>query len=65
MTTQTLKAGTRIEFTPAGGQPEVATIVHPRASQFPLPGPDWHVVRFADGGGICMHETAFRVIDNR
>lgn len=61
-TSQTLKAGTKIEFTPVGGQPEPARIVRLRRIHLPLPGPGWHVVQFSDGGAICMHETAFRVV---
>lgn len=67
----TLKAGTRIELrgTPAfsgfpGVAPELAVICKPRKSQTP-PSPDWHIVQFADGGKLCVHETSFRVIDNR
>lgn len=59
---QTLKTGTRIEFTPAGGEPELAMIARLRKSNLPLPGPGWHVVQFSDGGRLCMHETAFRVV---
>ena len=25
----------------------------------------WHIVKFADGGKLCAHESGFRVIDNR
>ena len=68
----TLQAGTRIELhgTPAfagfpGVAAERATICRPRKSELPLRGPDWHIVKFADGGKLCVHETRFRVIDNR
>ncbi len=66
-----LQAGTRIELhgAPAfagfpGVAPERAVICKPRKSETP-PGPDWHIVKFADGGKLCVHETGFRVIDNR
>lgn len=63
---------TRIELhgTPAMGgfpavPPEQAVIVKPRRENLPLPGPDWHIVKFADGGKLCVHASRFRVIDNR
>ena len=68
-----LKAGTRIELhgMPAFGGfpgvvPEQATIARwtkisgPRATM-----PEWHIVKFSDGGKLCLHESRFRVIDNR
>jgi hypothetical protein len=66
-----LKAGTRIEMhgTPARGgfpavEPERATIVRWTARSGPrLDG--WHIVKFADGGKLCVHESRFRVTDNR
>lgn len=63
----TLKRGTRIEAhgTPAFGvSPETAKIVRRRPD---CPGPgDWYNVRFdSDGGQLCLHESHFRVIDNR
>jgi hypothetical protein len=68
----TLRPGTRCEThgTPAmGGFPAVPseplTICKPRAENLPLPGPGWHIVRYADGGKACMHESRFRVVDNR
>ncbi len=72
MTSQTLKAGTRIEtngFPAIGSWPAVApeqlVICKPRKSELPLRGPDWYVVKFSDGGKLCMHTSRFRVIDNR
>lgn len=70
----TLKAGTRIELhgTPAfpgfpGVAPESATIGRwlkyvsgPRETM-----PGWHVIKFDTGGKLLVHETGFRVIDNR
>ena len=66
-----LKTGTRIELrgTPAMGcfpgvAPETATIGRwtrisgPRMSEY-------HIVRFADGGQLCVHESRFRIVDNR
>lgn len=78
MTTQTLKAGTRIEFygTPAFGSfpgvaPERAVIGRWTARNgsiknhvSPKNG-GWHVIRYADGASVLAHETSFRVIDNR
>lgn len=68
----TLKAGTLIEThgCPAmGGFPGVAperlVICKPRKSELPLRGSDWYIVRFADGGKLCMHTSRFRVVDNR
>jgi hypothetical protein len=74
---QTLKTGTRIELhgTPAfpgfpGVQPEMATI----ARWTTISGPrknhvhdnaGWHIVKFQDGGKLCVHQSRFRVIDNR
>lgn len=75
MPIQTIRAGTRIELhgTPAlGVPPEQATIARWRKANDDGSGvnhvrgnPGWHVVRFADGGGLMVHETRFRVIDNR
>ena len=67
----TLKRGTRIEMhgTPAfpgfpGVAPERATIAPWRKISGPrMDG--WHIVRFDDGGALCVHESRFRVIDNR
>lgn len=69
---QTLKAGTRIEFfvSHPQGRNETATIVRWTAISGPIKNEvrgnkGWHIVKFADGGRLCMHETGFRVIDNR
>lgn len=69
---QSITPGTRVETfgTPAiGGFPAVVperlTICRPRAENLPLPGPGWHIVKFDSGGKLCMHESRFRVIDNR
>jgi len=55
MTTQTIKAGTRIELhgTPAMGgfqavAPEAATIARIRPENLPLPGIGWHIVKLED-----------------
>ena len=71
----TIKAGTRIELhgTPAipgffpGVAPEKATIARWTAASGPRGGKmeGWHIVKFADGGKLCVHESGFRVIDNR
>ena len=67
-----MKYPTRIELhgTPVfagfpGVAPELAMVVRPRKENLPMPGPGWHVVRFADGGKLCVHESGFRVIDNQ
>lgn len=63
-----IQAGTQIELrgTPAfpgfpGVAPERATITRPRKSELPLLD-GFHVVKFADGGKLCVHETGFRVL---
>jgi hypothetical protein len=65
----TIKAGTRIEVsgTALDWSPtwEAATIARPRAENLPFPGEGWHLVRFADGGKLCIHQSRFRVVDNR
>ena len=69
-----MRPGTKIELhgTPAisgfpAVSPEIAIIVRwnvringPRETM-----PGWHIVRFAGGDKSCIHETRFRVIDNR
>ena len=68
-----LQPGTRIETkgTPAfagfpGVSPERAKIAKPRAENLPLPGPGWYIVQFeGDRAKLCMHESSFRVVDNR
>lgn len=69
MIMQTLKAGTRIET--LGEYAERATIARWTARNgsiknyvSPTNG-GWHIVCFEDGGSLCMHETSFRLIDNR
>lgn len=67
--TQALKAGTRIET--RSSQPERATIARWTATNGPIKNHvsptngGWHIVRFEDGGRLCVHETGFRLIDNR
>lgn len=69
----TLQAGTRIELhgTPAfagfpGVAPERAAIARWTARSGPRDAmPNWHIVKFAGGGRLCVHESRFRVIDNR
>jgi hypothetical protein len=56
---QTLKPGTRIELLNRDG--EQATIVRARKASFPV-REGYHLVRFADGGELCIHEGAFRVV---
>ena len=74
---QTLKTGTRIELhgTPAfagfpGVAPEMATIARWTAINGPIKNRvattnGWHIVKFQDGGKLTVHESRFRVIDNR
>jgi len=75
---QTLKAGTRIELcgTPAMGgfaavNPERATIARWTATNGPIKNHvsptngGWHIVKDTDGGKRCVHESRFRIIDNR
>ena len=64
-----IKTGTRIELngTPSlGVPPEMATIAKwgkksgPRENML-----GWHIVKFNDGGSLMVHESRFRIIDNR
>ena len=66
-----LKSGTRIELhgTPAfpgfpGVVAEQALIARAGKRRQSLPA-GYHVVKFKDGGMLCVHESRFRVIDNR
>lgn len=65
-----LKIGTRIELTgntAFGVAPENAVIARwtkVMGSRESLPA-GYYPVRFADGGGRMVHETNFRVTDNR
>ena len=67
----TLSAGTRIELrgTPmCGGFPGVAPELATIARWTKISGPrmdGWHVVKFHTGGSRCIHESSFRVVDNR
>lgn len=68
-----LKPGTRIELhgTPAMGgfgavAPERATIARWCAISGPREDvPGYHAVKFSDGGKMLVHESQFRIIDNR
>lgn len=70
---QTIKAGTRIEFfvSHPQGRNEMAQIARWTKVNGQIPNHvspangGWHIVKFADGGKLCVHETGFRVIDNR
>lgn len=69
---QTIKAGTRIEFfvSHPQGRNEMATIARWTKISGPIPNEvrgntGWHIVQFEGGGKLCVHETGFRVIDNR
>ena len=69
----TIAHGTRVEtngFPSIGGfaavAPETARIVRwrPKVNGERMEG--WHIIKFdCDGGMLCMHESRFRVIDNR
>ena len=51
-----------------GVAPEAITIVRPnkrRGEGTPKGLTGWHIIQYADGGRMCMHESGFRVIDNR
>jgi hypothetical protein len=68
---ETMKTGTLIELhgTPAMGgfpmvAPERAKIARRTRKMGELPT-GYHPVRFADGGSLLVHESRFRVIDNR
>ena len=64
--TQTIKTGTRIELfvSHPQGRNEMATIA--RWTKVSGPRVDgWHIVKFQDGGRLRVHETGFRVVDNR
>lgn len=58
--------GTRIEFDTRwpGVIPQRAKIVRPRRGES-TPGPEWHIIQFDDGGKLCVHESNFRIVDNR
>ncbi len=32
------------------------TICKPLKSQLPLPSPEWFIVKFDDGGSLCIHQ---------
>ena len=36
---------------------ELVTIERPTRECLPLPGPDWYIVRFSDGGRLCAHAS--------
>jgi hypothetical protein len=66
-----MKPGTKIELhgNPAFGvAPEQATIARPprrKPRPWDEPVPDgFHIVQFADGGQLYVHETRFRVVGN-
>lgn len=77
MTKQTLKAGTRIELHGRaafpgfpGVAPEAATIARWTKANGPVKNhvhelSGWHIVQFTGGGALCVHESGFRVTDNR
>ena len=63
-----MKAGTKIEMHgfPAfagfpGVAPEQATIARWTAKNGPRKD-GWHIVKFQDGGSLCVHESRFRVL---
>jgi len=49
-----------------GVEPESIIICKPRKGEGTPKGlTGWHIIQYADGGRMCMHESGFRVIDNR
>lgn len=40
---------------------EPCVIVRPRKINLPLPGPDWRIVRFDDGGQLCAHVSRLEI----
>lgn len=68
--TQTIKAGTRIDFLTSEGS-EPAKIARwtkvngPIKNHVSPTNGGWHIVEFPHGGRLCVHETNFRVTDNR
>jgi hypothetical protein len=66
MTKQPLKTGTRIEVFvshPQGRNEQAKIVRWTKVSGARREG--WHIVKFADGGKLCIHEEDFRVVDNR
>jgi len=66
MTKQTLKTGTRIQM--RNGIAEIAKIGRWKKVNGPVKNyvhgmSGWHVVRFADGGELVVHEDCFSVFD--
>ncbi len=62
-----LKAGTIIELhgTPfLGVDHEIARIVKWSVERNGPRMDGWHIVKFDDGGRLCIHESNFRVIGN-
>jgi len=55
------RIGTKVEI--KGGWPgipdETVTIVHPPRYALPLPSCEWCIVKFADGGTLCVHQSRF------
>jgi len=69
-TAQTIKTGTRIALLLGNGETEMARIGRWTKVNGPVKNHvhelgGWHVVRFDDGGGLIIHESGFRVVDNR
>ena len=41
---------------------ETGTICKPTRAALPLPGPDWHIIKFDhDGGKLCIHRSMFAI----
>ena len=62
-----LKAGTIIELrgTPSlGVNPEIARIGRWSVKRNGPRMDGWHIVKFDDGGRLCVHESNFRVVSN-
>lgn len=63
MTKQSIKAGTKVEFLVSHpqGRNEIASIARWTKVNGPMQQ-GWHIVQFASGSKLCVHESGFRVI---
>jgi hypothetical protein len=59
-----IKTGTRVSCSYAMGDRRVTgTIARATKASHPLLG--WHIVKFDDGGKMCVHGSQITVTDNR
>ena len=54
-----IAAGTKVRTTYEHS--ETGTIIKTPKVAIPLPGPDWYVIKFDDGGRLCIHRSMFNV----